>query len=675
VIAIPIAATAASASTTPGTSSKEDLVTLQQGFNARAVPGTTVFGNTPPSTPETVSFVLKANDLGSLEAKVTSGYYNYRNFLSVRQFAGQYGQSGVAAQLSAYLAKFGITASTYASDLDVTANGTAGEFDSALSTSQQQLRVPEVKGKNGAQAIPAQTVHAPATSPELPGYLGNEILAVLGLDNYSGEFADSLVHSVGTSAKSSATPAASSADESAAACEALTGLSTACHLPSDFEQQYGLSSVESKANGAGQTIGIVTLAGLDAGAPEYFWQNVAHVNKTGSVSVDNVDGGPGAPTYVAGSGETDLDVEQSGALAPAANVVVYQAPNTDYGFVDAFFTAASDNAADSVSASWGSSETAVQEWIDSGEEAPAYQTAFDEAFLEFAAQGQSAFTSSGDDSAYLANGDAGTTNLSVDSPGSSPYITSSGGTTLPWSGTLTGTTSSGSTVSANVSVSSQRTWGWDYLWPAIATTTGVDYATAAEEYVVGSGGGYSVDEPRPSYQYDIPGISDFNYVNELTPTDPQTIVANLVEPTEFTVNQTPTVARGFTPTGRVEPDVSADADPESGYLEYSPAFVQGDYGPALEGGWGGTSFVAPQLNGSTTEIDSYLGHRVGFWNPSVYAFAASGRDPFTPTDAAGTDNDNLYYTGGGRGSLYNPGSGLGTPDLSAIAADFARSGE
>ena len=59
----------------------------------------------------------------------------------------------------------------------------------------------------------------------------------------------------------------------------------------------------------------------------------------------------------AGTGETDLDLEQSGALAPGANVIDYQAPNTDPGFADAFFTAASQNIASTVSASWGESET------------------------------------------------------------------------------------------------------------------------------------------------------------------------------------------------------------------------------------------------------------------------------------------------------------------------------
>jgi subtilase family serine protease len=656
--AIPAAATAASASATPGSGSP---VKLQQGFNATAIPGTTVFGNTPADTPETVSFILKANNLGLLEAKVAGGYYNYRNFLSVSKFAGAYGQSKVAAELSAYLAKYGIKTTTYTDGLDVVASGTAGDFNSALSVSQKQYRVPSLKGKADGKTIPAQTIHAPASSPELPGYLGNEVLAVLGLSNYNDEFTNNLVHTAVSNAKAKAS-------DSSSACEQLTGLPAACNLPSDFVKDYGLQPVEAKATGAGHTIGIVTLAALDQGAPEYFWQNVAGVHQTGTVTVDNIDGGPGAPSDASGSGETDLDVEQSGAVAPGANVIVYQAPNTDPGFADAFFTAASNNTADSISASWGESETLVQAAVDAGQETPAYEAAFDEAFLEFAAQGQSSFTSSGDSSAYLASspGDLGTTNLAVDVPGDSPYITSAGGTTNPWSGTVT---SSDGSISATVNVPATRAWGWDYLWQAAATVNQVSYADVATSLVTGSGGGYSVSEPRPAYQQGFPGISHYKAVNELTPTDYQTIVGNLVEPTSFTVNETPSVISGTTITGRVEPDVSTDADPYSGYLEYSPSFA-GAGQPVLQGGWGGTSFVAPQLNGSAVEIDSYLGHRVGFWNPSIYAFAASGHDPFSPLDESGTGNDNLYYTGGGKGSLYNAATGLGVPNLSALAADF-----
>ena len=152
-------------------------------------------------------------------------------------------------------------------------------------------------------------------------------------------------------------------------------------------------------------------------------------------------------------------MEQSGALAPRSNIVVYQAPNTDFGFVDGFYTAASQNIADTVSASWGESETVIQAEVASGVESPAYADSFDNAYLEFAAQGQSAFVSAGDFGAYTAFEDLGTTNLSAGNPDSSPWITTAGGTTLP--GTIPLTATDSATIPA------QRTWGWDWLWPAL----------------------------------------------------------------------------------------------------------------------------------------------------------------------------------------------------------------
>jgi subtilase family serine protease len=310
----------------------------------------------------------------------------------------------------------------------------------------------------------------------------------------------------------------------------------------------------------------------------------------------------------------------------------------------------------------------VQASVASGEETPAYEAAFDEAFLEMAAQGQAGFVSAGDDGAYDSSGDIGTTNLSVDNPGDSPYITAAGGTTLPWSATL----ENASGVTANVDVPNQRTWGWDYLWQPVATLDGESYATAAESNIGGGGGGYSTIEQRPSYQNAVPGIGQYHAVQYLTPTDYTTVTSvtgtNLVEPTDWSVNPTPKVSSGYS-NGRAEPDLSADADPYTGYLLYEPSAVAVGQ-PALQGGWGGTSFVAPQLNGSTAVIDSSLGHRVGLWNPSIYAFATSGNSPLTPLNAVGTSSDNLYYTGN-PGSVYNVGSGLGFPNLSKLAADFA----
>jgi len=652
----PLAALAGPASAATAATNPNTPETVASGINVAQLPGATVFGSTPASTPETVSFILRERNYGSLQASVTSGV---RRYLSVGQFAAAYGQTPAnIAALTGYLAHYGITTTVYADNVDVSATGTAGEFDAALSVTQNQYHVPAMPGSNGLSGLPAQDVHGNAKAPLLPYRLSNFVLAILGLTNY-GPYSSNTAH-VNTSVVK---PQQGNSNT----CVALTGLVGACNLPSDFAANYGLDGLYNRgANGSGRTLAIVTLAAVDPGAPEYFWSNIAHIPNTGrTLTVQNIDGGPGAPSDAAGTGETDLDLEQSGALAPGANVIDYQAPNTDPGFIDAFFTAASQNtAADTVSTSWGESETYLRSVILAGQEASTYNAAFDEAFLELAAQGQSAFDASGDSGAYGASRDLGTTDLSVDTNPDSPYITATGGTTLPWTGTLTGTDGS-----ATVTVTSQRTWGWDYLWPAIAKITGLTELQAAEANIGGSGGGFSVLEPTPQYQESVPGTHSFHAVQYLTPTDYQTIVAGLVEPTAWTLNPTPSVTTG-SGSGRAVPDVSADADPYSGYLLYEPSFA-GVGQPVLQGGWGGTSFVAPQMNGSTAVIDSALGHRVGFWNPSIYAVANGSSSPFNPLDTAGTSNDNLFYTGN-PGEPYNQGVGLGIPNLTALAADFTR---
>jgi subtilase family serine protease len=651
-LALPLATASGAGASAPDPNS---WTPVPGGVSASALPHATVFGTTPADTPETVSFIMKVNNASQLNSVAT---HAQKSFVSVSKFASTYGAStSVINALTSYLHGFGITTSVYADHIDIVANGTAGEFDSALSTSQSQYKVPRIVGHNGARSIPAQTVHANTRAPQLPYRLSSSVLAVLGLTNYSPFTTNSAhIDKAATQPKSGSTNA----------CLALTGLSTACNLPSDYTKNYGLNSlIQHGANGHGQTAAIVTLAAVDPGGPAYFWQNIAHIPATGrSLTVQNIDGGPGDPSDASGTGETDLDVEQAGSIAPAANLIVYQAPNTDSGFADAFFTAASQNTASSVSASWGESETIVTAAVEAGEETPAYEAAFDEAFEEFAAQGQSGFLSAGDAGAYDAVDDLGTTNLAVDVSADSPYITAAGGTTLPLSDTLTNSDG----VSATISVSAQRAWGWDYLWQAVATLEGVSLQDAAESQIGGGGGGFSVIENTPSYQQGVPGTHLYSAVQYLTPTDYQNIAGNLYEPTDWNFNATPSVSHGIA-SGRAVPDVSADADPYSGYLLYEPSWAAVGQ-PTLQGGWGGTSFVAPQLNGSAAVIDSYLGHRVGFWNPAMYASATGSNSPLSPLNTSGTSNDNLFYTGT-PGTVYNAATGLGIPNLSALAAHLA----
>jgi kumamolisin len=633
-------------------------VAVAQGLGPIVLKYATAFGSTPPSTPEIVSFILRGRNLFGLESAIEEGK---SPDLTVAQFASRYGQTPAKiTALESYLNRYGISTSVYPDDLDVTASGTAAEFDSALSVQQQQYQVPAVAAHSGvakpglagaatAQTATAQTVHGTITDPSLPANIGPDVLAILGLTNYA-PFSDDLTHTPkGVTASNSITPTAT-----------YTGNLT----PADFAKTYDLDPLYgSGITGQGQTLGVVTLAGFDPSTAYYFWDNVlAATTKPDRISVYNVDDGPGAPSEAAGSGESDLDVEQSGALAPDANVVVYQAPNSEAGYADAFFAAASQNVAESLSSSWGVPETILQASMIAGAQAPAYAQAFDEAFLELAAQGQSTFIAAGDAGAYDATGDLGTTNLSVEDPSNSPFVTSVGGTTL--GGTITATADA-ATVKATIPA--QRTWGWDWLWPDYAKFGFPTEASFAAAAAGGGGGGFSGFEPTPVYQEMLDrqgaaaegGYSDVEY---LTPAG-YTSVDGLYLPTQRTFNAAPGVAPGEG-SGRGLPDLATDADPFTGYLLYDPLAA-----PALQSGWGGTSFGAAQLNGAAALIDQYAGHRVGLWNPSIYAFAMSADSPFTPLSAQGTSNDNLYYTGT-PGQVFNPGSGLGYPDLAKLAGDF-----
>jgi subtilase family serine protease len=616
-------------------------VAVPQGVAAAALKGAGVFGPTPPGTPERVSFILKARHLGALEADVAGGTPGGQ--LSPRQFAARFGQTPAhIAALRAYLSHFGIKTTSYRDGLDVRATGTAGKFDKALSVQQKNFRIPAVKAAHGRAGRPAMTIHGTKDQALLPGALARSVLAILGLTNYPTA-SSNLVRepALGKHVK----PAA---------------VQTGALTPEDFAKQYNLTPLYRRGlTGKGETIGIVTLATLRPSDATTFWHKVLHLKtRRNKIKLVNVDGGSGPFSAESGSDETDLDVEQSGALAPGAKVIVYQAPNTDPGFADAFYQEASQNAADTVSTSWGEAEDVIRAGIQTGAEPTAYEQVFNQVFLEFGAQRQSSFVAQGDVGAFDDSDELGTTELNVDNPGDSPWTTSAGGTTLP------GTIPLSATDSAKIT--QQRAWGWDWLWPHFSTFGAPTESGFAFANPLGGGGGYSMDQPRPAYQRQVPGLSNWHAEQYLTPTSPQT-VGNEQLPTAWILNEPPIAQTGRTAGGRALPDVSTDADPFTGFELY----FTGEPGDPLGFGAGGTSFVAPQLNGSTAVIDQAVGHRVGFWNTSIYRWAMQPGSPFHPLSSASPDNDNLFYTGS-PGRIWNPATGLGTPNLAKLAGDFAR---
>ncbi|MGH3509774.1 MAG: S53 family peptidase [Nocardioidaceae bacterium] len=661
-----ISAGAAAAGTHAAT--KSDRVTVPQSGTAPLAAGKEL-GTTADSTPMSVSIILRSPRLRQLESRVAAGWRG--RFLSTRQFAWEYGQSpSVVAGIERYLHGFGITTQGYADRLDISASGTVGEFNQAFGVSLRNYRVKEPSASARGHAHYA-TVHGTLDAPTMPRRYGGAILAIMGLSSYSpfsSQAVASTHHRVNAVKKTSN------------GIPAGNGLS-----PEDFVNQYHLAPLEHHgALGQGQTIGIVTLAAIDPATPYAFWNDVLGLNvATNRLTIVPVDGGSPGPSADDGSDETDLDVEQSGAIAPRAKIRLYEAPNTDPGFTDAFFAAASDNIADTISVSWGESETVIRQAIASGTEPAAFGAVYDEVFAEMGAQGQSDFAAAGDSGSYDDVYELGTTELVVDSPAASPYITSAGGTTLP--GLQQYGDGNGGTIS--IDIPSERAWSWDYFFPFWQQFGYSDEASNVADNLGGGGGGYSVMEPRPSYQRHVSAFHDRGY---LTPTAFQEIAPGLSEPTSFLFAPTPALGSGYKSRGRAVPDLSTNADPQTGYAVYDPTLFASTGGYAQ---YGGTSFVAPQLNGATAVINSAVGHRVGFWNPRIYSFADSWHSPFTPlnstqvysgvnylsdTSATGVttavpgefSNNNLYYTGK-RGADWNPATGLGVPDLTALAYSFA----
>jgi kumamolisin len=135
---------------------------LAAGISARATPD----GITPSATLMRVSFVLRARNWSQLSQAVQRGWHG--PYLSVQQFAAQYGQSlPYVAQLVVYLESFGIRAQVMPDLLDVTTQGTAAEYSRALSVLFGDYQVTEAYG-NGASGTHAAVVFAPRTSPTLP---------------------------------------------------------------------------------------------------------------------------------------------------------------------------------------------------------------------------------------------------------------------------------------------------------------------------------------------------------------------------------------------------------------------------------------------------------------------------------------------------------------------------
>lgn len=173
-------------------------------------------------------------------------------------------------------------------------------------------------------------------------------------------------------------------------------------------------------DGSGQTVAIIELGGgYEQSDLETYFSGLGLVMPSvTAVGVDGADNVPGKDPNGADP-EVLLDIEVVGSIAPKAEIVVYFAPNTDAGFVDAVTTAAhAQTAPVAISISWGQSEDS---WTASS------RTALDQAIVDAVGVGATVTVAAGDNGS--SDGVSGTA-PHVDFPASSPHALACGGTRL-----------------------------------------------------------------------------------------------------------------------------------------------------------------------------------------------------------------------------------------------------
>jgi kumamolisin len=360
-----------------------------------------------------------------------------------------------------------------------------------------------------------------------------------------------------------------------------------------------------------------------------------------SVAVDQSAAAPGnvssgsAANFTAGDGdvEVNLDIQIVVSVAQNANVVVYFAPITEQGWVDAITQIVGDTTNDPsvLSISWGWAELEADadlqqpgpwpfEWTQQA------FTQMTQAFQTATAVGMTVLVASGDDGSDCSEQDG---NAHVMYPASDPWVISCGGTIIN-----------------QLSPLSEDTWNDNQVTP---------------QGVVGgaTGGGISY----------------------------------LVDPVSWQASaNVPVSSNSDQRKGRGIPDVAGNASPSSGYdlWLYGKPLTQllVTSGPGAGNPYGvvgGTSAVAPLYAALLALINASLTRRVGYLNPTLYGFGSNGvfRDINDGVSNSvswnnpngGVGGPSLGYT---SGPGWDPCTGWGCINgnalLNALSAQFNQSG-
>ncbi len=599
--------------------------------------GARALGPVPGDARITGSVVLQPRDdqaLTSFIAAVTSPQSGlFGHYLKPGTFAARFGPMPSAiSSVSSLLSADGLRVTSVARDgLLVDFAGSASSAERAFGTGLETYRL------SGGGTGTATT-----GAIRLPGDVAGDVAAVVGLDNIVHPEPIQVLHGSAAGARSHRKAVAGTFKHPAGSPDACKKAQAAAETnggltDDEIAHAYGAFGLYAKGDlGAGQHIAIYEedpflMSDIRTFDSCYFGAKAA-AKMAGRLHVISVDGGEPAGT---GEGEAILDIDDISAMAPDAQLDVYEAPFSNFASLDEYAAIVNSDSDQVVSTSYGLCEQAFQL------SAPGFQQAENFLFQQAAAQGQSIFAAAGDNGSDDCNTlyatpapPSGQNPVSVDDPGSQPYVISAGGTSIDDAATQPPT---------------EQVWN--------------DGPQSGA-----GGGGISMSWAMPSWQQAslVPGI--------VLPGSKDYTQANAVEtefgyPTGFCQASLPG-ATAQTPC-RTVPDVAAQADEFTGSITvYQRAY----------GGWttyGGTSSSAPTWAALLAVINASAACRsnpattrgVGFASPLLYAVASSPaayKASFNDirlgnNDVDGVDDGLVFPTTKG----YDLASGLGSPRLTS----------
>jgi kumamolisin len=284
----------------------------------------------------------------------TPGSSNYQHFLTPEEFGARFGLAdGDIGRIVAWLQGGGLAAELMPQRTSIAVSGSAAQVG-------QLLGIGLVDWQNAA----GTRYHVPVGEVAVPSNLDGDVAAVLGLNT------EPLIR-----------PASLPTRFEAGAGDGL--------LPDTVATAYEIRPLhDAGVNGEGMTIAIISFDTYTPSDVELFDQTFGI---EGGLPVELIRLAGAAEEIGEGAGEVALDLQVIRGIAPKAQILDYEGPNTSDGFVPTMAQIVADGRAKIVSISWGLCEN----W-SSVQSMGAEQREFAAAF----AAGISVFTSSGDDAAY-----------------------------------------------------------------------------------------------------------------------------------------------------------------------------------------------------------------------------------------------------------------------------------